>query len=172
MDIESAVESLPFARAFRDEVASGLRGRATLILIPDTVSREMVKRTVLNRLDALNVTAREVSAPGVGDSPPVAVADALGVSWRSPSAPRNAANLMRCEGMPSVVYVHRVARRADWTEFIENWARESRAVRGARRLADFSPVIPALSPVIPAKAGIHSARPRENGDCGRRWDAR
>ena len=32
--------------------------------------------------------------------------------------------------------------------------------------------IPALYPVIPAKAGIHSACTRENGGCGRRWDAR
>ena len=165
MDIESAVESLPFARAFRDEVASGLRGRATLILIPDTVSREMVKRVVLNRLDALNVTAREVSAPGVGDSPPVAVAGALGVTWRSPSAPRNAANLILCEGMPSVVYVHRVARRADWTEFIEDWARESRANPASpglcvvAKLRDFDCAAPSVDSGVSVRwwRGAHSA---------------
>lgn len=157
MDIESAVESLPFARAFRDNIASGLRGRATLILIPDTVSREMVKRLILNRLDALNVTARDVSSPG-GDSPPVAVAAALGASWRSPSAPRNVANLMLCEGMPSVVYVHRIGRRADWTEFIEDWARESRA----------NPSSPGLC-VVAKLRDFDFAAPSEDSGVSVRW---
>ena len=157
MDIESAVESLPFARAFCDGVASGLRGRATLILIPDTVSREMVKRLILNRLDALNVTARDVFSPG-DDRPPVAVAAALGASWRSPSAPRNAANLMLCEGMPSVVYVHRIGRRADWTEFIDDWARESRA----------NPASPGLC-VVAKLRDFDFAPPSEDSGVSVRW---
>ena len=48
--------------------------------------------------------------------------------------------------------------------------------RHSRFLPQHSQLLPyhsRFSPVIPAKAGIHSACPRENGgDCGRRWDAR
>lgn len=130
MDIESALHSLPSMRSFLDRVANGARGRVTLALIPNIVSRDMVSRLILNRLSAVNLDARDLSRLGDG-MPATAVADALGVSWRSPSAPRNAANLMRCEGMPRIVYARRVPnvgaeRRGEWREFIEDWAREGR----------------------------------------------
>ena len=129
MDIESVLNSLPSMRSFIDRVANGARGRVTLVLIPNIVSRDMVSRLILNRLSALNLETRGLSSLGNG-RPATAVAEALNVSWQSPSAPRSAANLMRCEGMPSVVYAHRVpnsgaARRGEWREFIEDWARES-----------------------------------------------
>ena len=129
MDIEGTLHSLPSMRSFLDRVANGARGRVTLALIPDIVSREMVRRLILNRLDALNLDTRELSSPGTG-RPATAVAEALNVSWQSPSAPRSVANLMRCEGMPSVVYAHRVPsdnaeQRAEWREFIEDWADEN-----------------------------------------------
>lgn len=117
-------------RSFIDRVANGARGRVTLALIPNIVSRDMVSRLILNRLSALSMGARELSSLGNG-RPATAVAEALDVSWRSPSAPRNAANLMRCEGMPQIVYARRMQnggaeRRGEWREFIEDWARESR----------------------------------------------
>ena len=116
-------------RSFLDRVANGARGRVTLVLIPHIVSRDMVRRLILNRLSALNLETRELSSLGDG-RPATAVAEALRVSWRSSSDPRDAANLMRCEGMPSVVYAHRVPnsgaeQSGEWREFIEDWARES-----------------------------------------------
>lgn len=126
MDIESALNTLPSMQSFVDGIAGGAaRGRVTLTLLPNTVSREMVGRLILNRLHALNSTVGELSSLGDG-RPAVAVAEALGASWRSPRVPRDAANLLRCGGMPSAVYLHRVPeRRREWTEFMEDWARES-----------------------------------------------
>lgn len=142
MDIENSLHSLPSMRSFLDRVANGARGRVTLALIPNIVSRDMVSRLILNRLSALNMEARELSSLGNG-RPATVVADAMNVSWQPPSAPRNVANLMRCEGMPQILYARRAPNddaewRGEWREFIEDWARES------RKLADEGETGPGL----------------------------
>lgn len=129
MDIERTLHSLPSMQSFLARAANGARGRVTLALIPNIVSREMVGRLILNRLGALNLETRELSGLGT-DRPATAVAVALNVDWQSQELPRNAANLMRCEGMPQVVFAHRITsddaeQRAEWREFIADWAGEN-----------------------------------------------
>lgn len=62
-------------------------------------------------------------------SPVTASAEAMNVSWPSPRTLRTVRNLLRCEWLPDVFYVHRIGRRSDWTEFIEGWAQEWQDLR-------------------------------------------
>ena len=162
MELEQLVYSLPSTRAFLDgAIEDGLRSDATIILIPDHLSREMVGRLIRNRMRMLNLSIGEVFDPG-DSSPVIATAEAMRVTWLSGSTRRNIGNLLRSEGLPDILYVQRLATgdstyRQQWTEFIIDWVRESRALRSSGRpvttslciiakLRDFQFTVPLAEP--------------------------
>ena len=101
-----------------------------IILLPDHLSREMVGRLIRNHLEATDLSISALFEPGDA-SPMIASAEAMNVSWPSHRTLRTIRNLMHCESLPDVFYVHRVGRMPDWTEFIEGWAREWQGLRNS-----------------------------------------
>lgn len=125
MNLEQLAYSLPstqsFVRAITDDDYNGVK----IVLLPDNLSREMVGRLIRNRIDALKLAASRLFDPGQA-SPVSASAKAMNATWPSPRTLRTVNNLLRCEDLPDILYVHRIGPRQAWIEFIENWAREYR----------------------------------------------
>ena len=136
MKLEQLVYSLPSTRAFIDDaIGNGVGSDATIVLLPDNLSREMVGRLIRNRLTMRKLSIRELFDPGEL-SPVTASAEAMEVIWPSDSTRRNVSNLLRSEDLPEVFYVHRFptgspAHREQWSQFILDWVRESRTLRGS-----------------------------------------
>ena len=156
MNLEQLVYSLPspqsFVRAITDDDDNGVK----VVLLPDNLSREMVGRLVRNRIDTLKLGVSRLFDPGQA-SPVSASAKAMKATWPSPRTLRTVNNLLRCENLPDILYVHRVGSGQAWIEFIENWAREYRRLRNSgnaaipslyviAKLKDFHFVLPEPTP--------------------------
>ena len=133
MDLERLVYSLPSTQDFIDGIAHNVGDGPTVLMLPDNLSREMVGRLIRNRAEALGLSVRALFDPS-GASPATVCADAMGVEWPSSRTRRTVANLLRLEDLPDMLYVHRIATgesrtRQQWTDFIRDWARETRALR-------------------------------------------
>ena len=128
MDLEEIVYSLPstqtFVQAITDDGGNGVK----IVLLPDNLSREMVGRLIRNRIGTLGLSIRRLFEPG-DVSPVMASAGAMNASWPSHRTLRTVHNLLHCEGLPDVFYVHRIGRRREWIEFIEGWAEEYQSLR-------------------------------------------
>ena len=130
MNLEQLAYSLPstqsFVRAITDDDDNGVK----IVLLPDHLSREMVGRLVRNRIDTLKLAASMIFDPGEA-SPVSASSSAMNATWPSPRTLRTVHNLLRCEDLPDILYVHRIGPRLGWVEFIESWAREYRRLRNS-----------------------------------------
>ena len=133
MDLEQIVYSLPSTRTFIDETVGGNVG-ATIVLLPDNLSREMVGRLIRNQLSTMRLSIKELFDPG-DTSPAIASGEAMGVIWASDSTRRSIGNLLLSADLPDFFYLHRLptgnpAHRMQWMQFIKEWARESYRLRG------------------------------------------
>ena len=93
----------------------------------------MVGRLIRNRAEMLGLSIAALFDPRE-KNPVMASADVMRTNWPSPRTRRTVANLLRIEGLPNVLYVHRIASsdsrvKQQWKTFIEDWARESNALR-------------------------------------------
>ena len=134
MDLEEITYSLPSTQTFLDSIAKGVVQNLVIVLLPDNLSREMVGRLVRNRLDMMpGLSFCELSDPGRSD--PVTVSsEAMNASWASDWARRNIENLLRCTGLPDLLYVHRIGSDGSrWCDFIESWASERLHLRNSGR---------------------------------------
>ena len=128
MDLEQIVYSLPSTQAFVHAITDYGGKGVKIVLLPDSLSREMVGRLIRNRIGTLGLSIRSLFEHGDG-SPVMTSTGAMNVSWPSPRTLRTVHNLLRCEGLPDVFYVHRIGRRREWIEFIEDWAEEYQGLR-------------------------------------------
>ena len=131
MHLEELAYSLPSAQNFVGNIASDVGNGVTIVLLPDNLSRAMVGRLIRDRLNtftAKTFSFTELYDPGESD-PVMASAEAMKASWPNDRTLRNVEHLLCCEGLPDLLYVHRIASSCGrcsqpWTEFIEGWARE------------------------------------------------
>ncbi len=128
MDIERIIHSLPSTQIFINSVADHGGAGVRLVVLPDNLSREMVGRLIRNRIEAMGLSVSRLFDPGDA-SPVTASAGAMNISWPSPRTLRTLRNLLRCEDLPDVFYVHRIGHRQEWTEFIQGWAEEHQTHR-------------------------------------------
>ena len=131
MNLEQFAYNLPSTQAFVSAAACPVG--ASLVLLPDSVSRQMVGRMIRNWLRDMDVSLREVYDPPDGN-PVIVSAELLGASWPTSRTRRNVANLLQCDGLPDVFYVHRIPpvdslANREWTQFLVEWAHESQALR-------------------------------------------
>ena len=134
MYLEHLAYSLPSSQAFINAITDDNGDGVKVVLLPDNVSREMVGRLVRNRLDSLRFDVSILFHPGEA-SPVSASANAMNAAWPSPRTLRTVQNLLRCENLPDLFYVHRIGSKSAWTEFIESWAREYSALRASGNAA-------------------------------------
>ena len=125
MNLEQLAYSLPSTLAFINAITDDDGNGVKVVLLPNNLSREMVGRLVRNRLDSLRLAVNSLFDPGEA-SPVSASANAMNAAWPSPRTLRTVPNLLRCENLPDVLYVHRIGSSTAWTEFIESWASEYR----------------------------------------------
>ena len=156
MEVEQIAHSLPSTQTFIHSITDHGGAGVKIVLLPDNLSREMAGRLILNRLGVTDLSISRLFEPGDA-SPVMASADAMNVSWPSPRTLRTVRNLLRCEDLPDVFYVHRIGRCLEWTEFIQNWAEEYQALRTSSnhavpslcvmgKLRDFDFSLPAIAP--------------------------
>ena len=156
MDVEQIVHSLPSAQTFVNSIANHDGAGVKIVLLPDNLSREMAGRLVRNRFGVMGLSVRGLFEPG-STSPVTASASAMNVSWPSPRTLRTVRNLLNCEELPDVYYVHRIGRRREWADFIRGWADEYHSLRTSRnhsvpslcvmgKLRDFDFSLPAPAP--------------------------
>ncbi len=63
-----------------------------------------------------------------------ACAESMDASWATPRTRRSIQNLLRCDNLPDLLYVHRIGSdSADWSEFIKKWAQEYVILRTSGR---------------------------------------
>ena len=133
MSIEQTILTLPSVRAFTDSVSNCVRNNSVVVLIPDTISRDMVARIIDNRLGVQRLTVGDVWY--TADQVPVlSLSDQLNISWPSPSTVRNVRNLLQCEGLPSLIHIREFStsnsvhpmERARWLALAHDWASERR----------------------------------------------
>ena len=143
MDLEQVVYSLPSTQEFIDAIAHDVGAGATLVILPDNLSREMVGRLIRNRSDALGLSIAAHFDPQ--DKNPVMIgAEAMRADWPTPRTRRTLANLLKIRNLPNLLYVHRIGSSdsrsiLQWRTFIEDWALEAhnlreRGVRGVPSL--------------------------------------
>lgn len=134
MDLEEIAYSLPSTQAFLDAIARSVGQNVVIVLLPDNLSREMVGRLVRNRLGLMSgFSFCELSDPGQSD-PLTASSEAMNASWASNWTRRNIENLLCCEGLPDLLYVHRIGSPGlRWSDFIEGWAQERLKLRNSGR---------------------------------------
>ncbi len=132
MDLEEIAYSLPSAQTFLDAIARGVGQNLVIVLLPDNLSREMVGRLVRNRLGLMaGFSFCELTDPGQSD-PLTASSEAMNAFWASDWTRRNIENLLRCDGLPDLLYVHRIGTDGSrWTDFIEGWANERLKLRNS-----------------------------------------
>ena len=123
MDLEQIVYSLPSTRTFLHAITDDGTSGVKVVLLPNHLSREMVGRLIRNRIGSLGISISSLFEPRDA-SPVTASAGAMNVSWPSSRTLRTVRNLLRCENLPDLFYVHRIGPRRLWIEFIEGWARE------------------------------------------------
>ena len=128
MDLEHIVYSLPSTQSFVHSVTDYGGAGVNVVLLPDNLSREMVGRLISNHIEAMGLSIKTLTEPGEA-SPAMSSAGAMNVSWPSQRTPRNVQNLLQCEGLPDVFYVHRLGRASAWTAFIEGWAEQHQVMR-------------------------------------------
>ena len=156
MYVEQIVHSLPSTRSFVHAVTEHDGAGVRIVLLPDNLSREMVGRLIRNRIETLGLSTKALFDAG-DTSPVMASAGAMNLSWPSPRTLRTVRNLLRCEGLPDVFYVHRMGRICEWADFIKGWAEEYQGLRtsGDRsapylcvvaKLRDFEFNLPASAP--------------------------
>ena len=110
MTIEQTILTLPSVRGFIDSVTNSVRHSSVVVLIPDTISRDMVARLIDNRLRVKRLAVGDVSY--TADQVPVlSVSDQLNISWPSPSTVRNVRNLLQCEGLPNLIQTFVISAR-------------------------------------------------------------
>ena len=144
MDLEGLVYSLPSAKDFIDSIADTIvyspEVGALVLILPDNLSREMVGRLIRNRVETFG-TKRSLSVKELFDPPEtipaIASAYAMGADWPSSRTRKNVTNLLQLDGLPDVLYVHRIASgdsrvKQQWSAFIEEWAREAHALKRDR----------------------------------------
>ena len=129
MNLEQIVYNLPSTQTFMDSVCNSTG--ATVAVIPNDLSRQMVGRLVRERLESDRRVVGESLRPS-GDEPLAFTVNLLNLAWPDPLVRRNVANLLRLDNLPDVLYVERIptadpAERQAWTQFIEDWARECRS---------------------------------------------
>ena len=133
MTIEQTILTLPSARRFIDSIANSVRHSSVVVLIPDTMSRDLVARLIDNRLGVQRLAIGNVSYTA-GQVPVLSVSDQLNISWPSPSTVRNVRNLLQCEGLPNLIQIRdfstsdptRPMERARWLDLARDWADERR----------------------------------------------
>ena len=134
--IEQTILTLPSVRRFIDSVTNSLRYSSVVVLIPDTISREMVARLIDNGIGVQRLGVGDVSY--TADQVPVlSVSDQLNISWPSPSTIRNVGNLLQCEGLPNLIHIRdfntsesvHLMERARWLDLARDWASERRLLK-------------------------------------------
>lgn len=137
MRIESSVLALPSVRAFVDDICSASRTKSVLVLIPDTISRDMVAGLINNRLDVLRSCWRDIRYQGE-HFPALSISSQLNAEWRSRNTVKNIHNLLRCEGLPELIHIREfstastgnVVARQRWLSLIQDWVEASRNTLG------------------------------------------
>ena len=145
MNLEQIIYSLPSTQVFVHTITDYGGSGVKIVLLPDNVSREMVGRLIRNRIGTLGLSIKSLFKHG-DRSPVMASTGAMNVLWPSPRTLRTVHNLLRCEGLPDVFYVHRIGHKREWIEFIKDWAEESvpsLCVIGKLRDFDFDLPVPA-----------------------------
>ena len=156
MNLEQLAYSLPSTQAFISAITEDDGSGVKVVILPDNLSREMVGRLVRNRIGSLKLAISSLFDPGA-TNPVSASARAMNATWPSPRTLRTVHNLLRCENLPDILYIHRIGSRSAWTEFIETWAREYRKLRDSAntaipslcvitKLRDFNFVLPEPEP--------------------------
>ena len=136
MNLEQIVYNLPSTQTFIDGVCNGTG--ATVAVIPNDLSRQMVGRLIRERLESDRREVGESLRPH-GSEPLAFTVNLLNLAWPGPLVRRNVANLLRLDKLPDVLYVERIptadsVERQAWTQFIEDWARECRGRRESHDL--------------------------------------
>ena len=165
MSIESAVLTLPTITAFVDAVVNTVRSHSVVVLVPDTVSRDMVARLISNRLEVLRLPFRDVPFE-TDNGPVISVAQNLNVNWPSLSTPRSVRNLLRHLGFTDVVHVRNFdpenasngTIRKRWMEFLLEWVRERRELESR-----FNRSVPKLCIVAKLKDFDYTLQADEQG---------
>ena len=132
MYIERIAHSLPSTRAFVDAVTDHDGAGVRIVLLPDNLSREMVGRLIRNRIETMGLSIKALFESS-DTSPVITSAGAMNLSWPSPRTLRTVRNLLRCDGVPDVFYVHRIGRIREWADFIKSWAEEYQGLRTSGR---------------------------------------
>ncbi len=137
MRIESTVLALPSVRTFIDDICNASRTKSVLVLIPDTISRDLVARLINNRLDVLRICWREIRYEGE-HFPALSIPNQLNAEWRSRNTVKNIHNLLRCEGLPELIHIREfstadtgnVIARQRWLSLVQDWVEASRNTLG------------------------------------------
>ena len=133
MKIEASVLTLPSIQTFLDDIVKKLRTDSVIVLIPETVSRDMVARLINNRLEVRQLSVQNV--PYAADSGPVlSVSRTLDVDWPTPSTPRSIRNLQAHLDFTQIIHIRDLntndaldpVQRKQWTEFAVDWVREQK----------------------------------------------
>ena len=133
MSIESEILNLPTTRLFIEATVNTLLTKSVVVLIPETVSREMVARHINNRLEVLRESVRDV--PYVNNTGPVmAISHTLNVRWPSPGTARSVRNLLTYLDFTRSQIVHirdfnttnssDPVQRRQWMDLISDWVHE------------------------------------------------
>ena len=157
MNLEQFVYSLPSTRSFLDAITGGDVG-VRIVLLPDNLSREMAGRLVREQWSTRETKVGRLTNPG-DQNPVLASAGAMKAEWPSSRTLRTVDNLVRCEALPKVLYVHRVGSTPDWIDFIEGWGRAYSEARDSgnvapptlcvlAKLRDFDFVLPESGPGV------------------------
>ena len=133
MRIEPTVLALPSVRNFIDDICNASRTNSVLVLIPDTISRDMVARLINNRLDVLRICWRDIRYAG-GEFPALSISSQLNAEWPPQNAVKNIQNLLRIEKLPELIHVREfstpdtenVVARQRWIGLIQDWVEASR----------------------------------------------
>ena len=125
VDLEEISYSLPSTTALLDRIVSSLGFGVVIVLLPDHLSRDMVGRLLRNHIEkGGTILLHELSNPS-GQDPLEACAESMGASWPTPRTRRSIENLLRCDNLPDLLYVHRIGPdSAVWSEHIKKWAQE------------------------------------------------
>ena len=143
MSIESAILSLPSVRMFIEDIVNTLGTDSVVVLIPETVSRDMVARLINNRLEVLQLSVRNV--PYALDSGPVmSISKTLDVAWPTPTTTRSVRNLLTHIESYQVIHIRDFnttfsvdpVQRRQWTDLVLDWVRERNEIElGGRRVS-------------------------------------
>ena len=139
MKLEQTILRLPSVRDFIDDIYDAAQTKSVLVLIPDTISRDMVTRLVSNKFFDMGWDWKDI--PYSSESlPAILLSYQLNISWPSHSTIRSVRNLLRCEGLPGLVHIRDFSTsavenssvRTRWLGLIDEWVRESRELEKQR----------------------------------------